>query len=163
LVYKLFNHIPYWSSGKAGEKCSRWVRGQIINEVWTNSGCLLIPSYSKRSLTLKEWGFNLSFSWMSMLFLNSWRVSSHIVRYDTSPPAIQKQHWHSREAQIEPPLIECKWALVYLGLLHASSGSNVTNHWKTLIGSVLSNICICTIMQLFRYNFSSNLVWRNFL
>jgi hypothetical protein len=42
-----------------------------------------------------------------MLFLNSWRVSSHIGRYDTSPPAIQKQQWHSREAQIELPLIEC--------------------------------------------------------
>ena len=28
------------------------------------------------------------------------------VRYDTNPPAIQKEHWHSREAQIEPPLIE---------------------------------------------------------
>ena len=28
---------------------------------------------------------------MPMLFLNSWRVSSHIVRYDTNPPAIQKQ------------------------------------------------------------------------
>ena len=35
---------------------------------------------------------------------------SHIVRYDTNPPAIQKQHWHSREAQIEPPLFECEWA-----------------------------------------------------
>jgi hypothetical protein len=23
---------------------------------------------------------------------------------------ISKQHWHSREAQIEPPLIECEWA-----------------------------------------------------
>jgi hypothetical protein len=47
-----------------------------------------------------------------MLFLNSCRVSSHIVRYDTNPPAIQKLHWHSREAQIEPPLIECEceWA-----------------------------------------------------
>jgi hypothetical protein len=45
-----------------------------------------------------------------MLFLNSWRVSSHIVRNDTSPPAIQKQHWHSREALIELPLIECEWA-----------------------------------------------------
>jgi hypothetical protein len=42
-----------------------------------------------------------------MLFLNSWRVSSHLVRYDTSPPAIQKQQWHSKEAQIELPLIEC--------------------------------------------------------
>jgi hypothetical protein len=46
--------------------------------------------YSKSSLTLNEWRFNLSFSRVSMLFLNSRRVSSHIVRYDTSPPAIQK-------------------------------------------------------------------------
>jgi hypothetical protein len=46
-----------------------------------------------------------------MLFLNSWRVSSHIVRYETNPPAMQKQdQWHSREAQIEPPLFECEWA-----------------------------------------------------
>jgi hypothetical protein len=43
-----------------------------------------------------------------MLFLNNWRVSSHIERYDTSPPAIQKQQCHSREAQIELPLIECE-------------------------------------------------------
>ena len=36
--------------------------------------------YSKSSLTLtlKEWRFNFSFPWMSMLFLNNWRVSSHI-------------------------------------------------------------------------------------
>jgi hypothetical protein len=49
-----------------------------------------------------------------MLFLNNWRVSSHILRYeyDTNPPAIQKQQWHSREAQIELPLneSECEWA-----------------------------------------------------
>jgi hypothetical protein len=37
-------------------------------------------AHSKSSLTLNEWRFNLSFSWVSMLFLNSWRVSSHIVR-----------------------------------------------------------------------------------
>jgi hypothetical protein len=28
---------------------------------------------------------------------------SHRVRYATSPPAIQKQQWHLREAQIELP------------------------------------------------------------
>jgi hypothetical protein len=68
--------------------------------------------YSKSSLilTLNEWRFNLSFPWVSMQFLNSWRVSSHIVSYDTSPPAIQKQQWHSREAHIELPLFECEWA-----------------------------------------------------
>jgi hypothetical protein len=70
----------------------------------------LTPVFYKSSLTLSEWRFNLNFSWVSMLFLNSWRVSSHIVRYDTNPPAIQEQHWHSREAHIEPPLIECEWA-----------------------------------------------------
>jgi hypothetical protein len=42
--------------------------------------------YSKSSLTLK---LDLSFPWVSVLFLNSRRVSSHIVGYDTSPPAIQ--------------------------------------------------------------------------
>jgi hypothetical protein len=42
------------------------------------------------------------------MFLNSWRVSSHIVGYDTNPPAIQKQQLHSREAQIDPPFIECE-------------------------------------------------------
>ena len=71
--------------------------------------------YAQSALTLKEnkcRRFNLSFSWVSMLFLNSWRVSSHIVRYDTNPPAVQKQHWHSMEVQIEPPLFECEreWA-----------------------------------------------------
>ena len=28
----------------------------------------------------------------------------------THPPAIQKQHRHSKEAHIEPPLFECEWA-----------------------------------------------------
>jgi hypothetical protein len=45
--------------------------------------------------------------WVPMLFLNSWRVSTRIVRYDTNRPAIQKQQWHLRETQIELPLIEC--------------------------------------------------------
>ena len=50
-----------------------------------------IRLYSKSSLTLtlNEWRFNLNFSQVSMLFLNSWRVSRHIVRYHTNHPAIQ--------------------------------------------------------------------------
>jgi hypothetical protein len=40
--------------------------------------------YSKSSLTLNVSGdSNLSSSWVSMLFLNSWRVSSHIVQGTT--------------------------------------------------------------------------------
>jgi hypothetical protein len=68
--------------------------------------------YSKRSHTLNEWRFNMSFSWVSVLFLNSWRVSVVPYNVTTHPPATQKQHWHSRKVQIEPPLIErkCKWA-----------------------------------------------------
>jgi hypothetical protein len=68
--------------------------------------------YSKSSLTLalNEWRFNLSFSWVLMLFLNSWRVSVVPYYVATHHPAIQKQHRHSRKAQIEPPLIECEWA-----------------------------------------------------
>jgi hypothetical protein len=96
----------------------------------------VLRPYSKSSLTLNEWRFNLSFSWVLMLFLNSWRVSIHIVRYDTNPPAIQKQHWHSREAQIEPPLIECEceWAFRIRALVLSS------NHFS-LMGPVVKS-CI---------------------
>jgi hypothetical protein len=37
--------------------------------------------------------------------LNNRRVSSHIVKYKTNPRTIPKQHWHSREALIEHPLL----------------------------------------------------------
>jgi hypothetical protein len=69
--------------------------------------------YSLKSsliLTLNEWRFNLSFSWVSLLFLNGWRVSVVPYYVTTHPPAIQKQHWPSGKAQIESPLIECEWA-----------------------------------------------------
>ena len=56
-----------------------------------------------------------------MLFLNSWRASSHIVRYDTDPPAIQKQQCHSREAQIELPLFECAFRIRALNFAETTS------------------------------------------
>jgi hypothetical protein len=62
----------------------------------------LACSFELLTLSLNEWRFNLSFPLVSMLFLNSWTVSIHIVRYRTNPPVIQTQHWHSKEAQIEP-------------------------------------------------------------
>ena len=49
-------------------------------------------SYSKSSLTLNEWKFNLSFSRVSLLFLNSWRVSVVPYYVTTHSPVIQKQH-----------------------------------------------------------------------
>jgi hypothetical protein len=91
--------------------------------------------YSKSSLTLNEWKLNLSFSRVSLLFLNSLSVSVVPYYVTNHPPAIQKQHWHSREAQIEPPLIECEWAFRIQALefnahilkahLHSMSGSSM--------------------------------------
>ena len=68
--------------------------------VWTFQKPVLEPyfkdyrPYSKSSLTptLNEWMFNLSFSWVLMLFLNSWRASVIPYYVTTHPPAIQKQH-----------------------------------------------------------------------
>jgi hypothetical protein len=37
-------------------------------------------------------------------------VSYLVYHVTTHPLAIQKQHWHLREAQIESPLTECEWA-----------------------------------------------------
>jgi hypothetical protein len=76
---------------------------------------LLLRPYSKSSLTLKEWRFNPSFLECQCCF---WITGGwYIVRYDTI--AIQKQHWHSREAQIEPPL--CEWAFRIQALRRISS------------------------------------------
>ena len=45
---------------------------------------------------------------MSLPFLNSSRVSSHILMYDTYLLPSQKWQHYSREAQIVPSLIECE-------------------------------------------------------
>ena len=49
--------------------------------------------YSKSSLTLtltlNEWKFNLSFSGVSLLFLNSWRVSACHILFSDHSPSIQ--------------------------------------------------------------------------
>ena len=57
--------------------------------------------YSKSSLTLKE-----------CFWIVGGLVSYEPNNVTTHPPAIQKQHWHSREVQIEHPLFECEreWA-----------------------------------------------------
>ena len=48
-----------------------------------------VRPYYKSSLTLNEWKFNLSFSRVSLLFLNSWRVSVVPYYVTTHPPAVQ--------------------------------------------------------------------------
>ena len=35
---------------------------------------------------------------------------SKLLEYERNSPVLQKQQWHSREAQIEPPFIECELA-----------------------------------------------------
>jgi hypothetical protein len=59
----------------------------------TSAKIAILHPYPKSSLTLNEWKFNLSFSQVSLLFLNSWRINSVVPYYATThPPAIQKQH-----------------------------------------------------------------------
>jgi hypothetical protein len=75
----------------------------FINENIELSGYLMVlfkqnlRPYSKSSLTLNEWRFNLSFSWVSMLFLNSWRVSSHLVGVITLALQLFKNSIDTRE------------------------------------------------------------------
>ena len=90
-------------------KCFVCVKN-IFNVEFEQFACEKVFSrpYSKSSLTLNVWKFNLSFSRVSLLFLNSWRASVIPYSVTTHPPAIRKQQWHWREAQIEPPLIECE-------------------------------------------------------
>jgi hypothetical protein len=49
-------------------------------------------SLGTRLSIAREWRLNLSFSCVSMLFLNSWRVSVVPYYVTTHPPAIQKHH-----------------------------------------------------------------------
>jgi hypothetical protein len=52
---------------------------ELCEVIWC---CTALHLYSKSSLTLKKWRFNLSFPWVSMVFLNSWRVC--VVPYYTT-------------------------------------------------------------------------------
>ena len=65
----------------------------MSHHIWVDISpiaCIL----AKSSLTLNEWRFNLSFSWVSyFLFWRSWGVSVEPNYYvATQPPSIQKQH-----------------------------------------------------------------------
>jgi hypothetical protein len=70
---------------------TRQPRAKRTRYMVIQSYCDLRP-YSKSSLTLNEWKFNLSFSRVSLLFLNSWMTSVIPYYVTTHPPAIQKQH-----------------------------------------------------------------------
>ena len=58
--------------------------------IFLNIYAAALCSYSKSSLTHKEWRFNLSFLWVSVLFLNSWRISVVPYYVTIHPPVIQK-------------------------------------------------------------------------
>jgi hypothetical protein len=81
-------------------------------------------------------------SWVSVLFLNSWRVSVVPYYVTTHLPAIQKQHWHSGEAQIEaqiePPLFECEWTFRIQALVFTC---NLIDHaiWTFLFNRDIHN------------------------
>ena len=62
--------------------------------------------------------------YMSVLFLNTVAggLRSHTVGYDTNTLKLfKKLHWHSREAQIEPPPFEFEWAFRIQAFVFAPS------------------------------------------
>jgi hypothetical protein len=127
---------PRFSNGPPLSVNRRLLKHVLINGKTEN--VIVLRLYSKSSLTLKEWRFNLSFPWVPMPFLNSWRVSSHIVRYDTNPLAIQKQQWHSREAQIGT---STHWVWVWVSFWNTQ---DIAHRHSTWFGYVL---IICPIFN----------------
>jgi hypothetical protein len=77
-----------------------------------NTYARILKAHSHSHSNSMSGSSNLSFSRVSLAVFDCWRASVIPYYLPTHPPAIQKQHWHSREAQIEPPLIECEceWA-----------------------------------------------------
>jgi hypothetical protein len=87
---------------------------------------MYLRPYSKSSLTLNEWdSIWASLECQCYFWIAGWWVVT-LVRYDINPPAIQKQQWHSREAQIELPLIECECAF----RIRAKIFTTVTSIWN---------------------------------
>ena len=140
---QLISAPEYWRRTLIEEQDVANSEMKILNKVKINpissKISQYISPYSKSSLTLTEWKFNLSFSRVSLLFFNSWRASVVPYYVTTHPPAIQKQHWHSREAQIEPPLIECKCE--WLFRIRALVSKHVGSSYPTLMGPRLNTIC----------------------
>jgi hypothetical protein len=88
-VQSMFYNMPQESSVRR----EQYVQSSALNKRWVTLQIQAWLSYKigfrlklhlqhhnyNNTLILKEWKFNLSFSWVSILFLNSWRMSSHIV------------------------------------------------------------------------------------
>ena len=115
VVLVILQFAELWS------RSSSWLKGRFLNDIYSNHAHynssndhwteLRRASYMityfcilrAHSCTLNEWRFNL-IPCRSLPFLSSCRASSHILRYDNYPSAIQKTQWHSRKAQVEPAL-----------------------------------------------------------
>jgi hypothetical protein len=71
---------------------------------------LTLQLFKNSYVTQEKLRLNLHSLSVSVSELLEYGRSSVVPYYVTThPPAIQKQHWHSREAQIELPLFECAW------------------------------------------------------
>jgi hypothetical protein len=86
--------------------CCVW-RLAILNMLWSETSACILKAHSH--------SMSGSSIWDSLdCHCCFWMASDEPYHVTTHPPAIQKQHWQSREAQIEPPLIEyeyeCEWA-----------------------------------------------------
>jgi hypothetical protein len=104
--------IPSFTSWKYFYHCTLLLKFFQSNFFAVIYSCILkTHSHSKSGGSI--WA---SLECQCCFWIAAWRMSSHIVRYDTNPPAIQKLQCHSREAQIKPPLFECGFriqAIVY--------------------------------------------------
>jgi hypothetical protein len=100
-----------------------------------------------------------------MLFLNSWRASVIPYSVTTHPPAIRKLHWHSREAQIEPPLIECEceceWAFRIRAIVYQDTVWWLETRQKSLcyvFVRVHVNLCTVAVTEITVF---SSVYWSN--
>jgi hypothetical protein len=68
------------------------------------------------------------------IWINSWRVSSHIVRYATLTLQLFKSSTDTQakcEDQIEPPIFECEWAFRIQEYVLSNGLSQSTLCWKS--------------------------------
>jgi hypothetical protein len=82
-IYEKWYWLVYWPIRKLAATILHYFMHNQTKQflqtlLFKTNACIL----KAHALALKEWWFNLSFSWVSVMFLNSWRVCGHVVRYE---------------------------------------------------------------------------------
>jgi hypothetical protein len=138
-----------------------------------NYYCIYVAEYrpdseSSLTLTLNEWRFNLSFSWVSMQFLNSWRVSAcRTLLCDYSPSSYSKTALtHKRSSLLNPHSLSVSvlleygrmWGLFLWNLLIKTRQKRTIRSAKLL---VFVHICSCCLgkRHVLNKNYNINVNW----